>query len=118
MLFISPPTHAELTSYNEIKYKSNVEIAYSVTLKNYNTLLLCKSSENDLLFFDNKSNIVSADLHIINEDFEISNSSTWDFNIEDIDIDTLDKRLLINKTIKIKSKIIKINHFQPQIVLD
>lgn len=116
MLFI-PPTDAELTSYNEIKYKNNIAISYSISTMDVKPLNKFKINNNDLVKVNN-SNFSNTDIQICNSDFEISNLSTWEDHINEFDIDDLNIKLLKNKTLIIKSKITKINHFTPQIIID
>ncbi|MBS1572577.1 MAG: hypothetical protein JST62_09310 [Bacteroidetes bacterium] len=117
MLFI-PPTDFELTSYNEIKYKKNITITQSLISMKNKLFFSENIVENNINFSISKSNLISADIEIINNDFEISNLSTWEDNFDDFEIDNLKIKLLKNNSYKIKSKIININHFKPQIIID
>lgn len=116
MLFI-PPTDAELTSYNEIKYKNNIAISYSISTMDLKPLNKLTIDDNDLVVVNN-SNFSNTDIKIGNSDFEISNLSTWEDYLNELDIENLVIKLSKHKTLMIKSKITKINHFTPQIVID
>ena len=114
MLFI-PPTDAELTSYNEIKYKNTIAVSYSISSMDNKPL---NNFKNDNLVRLPYSNFSNTEIQICNSDFEISNLSTWEDYTNELDIDSLNIKLLKSKTLIVKSRIKKINHFTPQIVID
>lgn len=116
MLFI-PPTDAELNSYNEIKYKKQIAVTYSLTTMNLEPRFISLFSDSDLVSHK-ESKLISSDLKIIDNDFNISNLSTWEDYDSDFEINELNIKLLKNKSFTVKSKITKINQFIPQIVLD
>lgn len=116
MLFIQP-TEAELTSYNKIRYKDNFAITNSVTSMNLTKTFREEVFGKDVSLF-NHSESITYDLKIISSDFEITNSSTWENSDEDFNYPDINIKLLVNKTFKIKSKIVKVNHFRPRVFVD
>jgi len=64
MLFI-PPSDAELTSYNEIKYKNNIAISYSISTMDIKPLNKFNFDENDLVKVSH-SNFSNTDIQISN----------------------------------------------------
>ena len=116
MLFILP-TDVELTSYNEIKYKNSVDITHSLTTMYVEPKFNDVFSENNTLF-DKSSNLFSSDIQISDNDFELSKLSTWEDNLDSFEIEDINLKLLIKKSINVKSKITKINYFAPKIIFD
>lgn len=116
MLFI-PPTDAELSSYNAIKYKNDFAEHYSLTMMHAKSSTYPIFSKEELPF-SQKSNFITTDIKINDDDFMISNLSTWENEFDEFDIEDVSIKLLVNDSFSLKSKITKIDHFTPQIIID